>query len=240
MNPQRLHLRGRIVEAVPGTNDEGVLCRKQARRAGLKRRWPGDLGPRHPGLATAGFRIALPLWERYYRRRGIFRSTSAFAQERFRSLASRIDRGEPLYLVGIGPGGTHNAGAALIEVGRDGPNIICNNEEERFSGEKHSNKYPEGALASLIERARAMGIGPERIDAWLLTWDYPAMGATLVRTMLEEAPGSIRSALDPGASVAMSLPQLERVARTGRRIAKQIGARQPVPLIAMPHHDNHA
>jgi carbamoyltransferase len=163
---------------------------KAGEAGGLKGTRARRLGPRHPGLATAGFRIALPLWERYCRRRGIFRSTSAFAQERFRSLASRVDRGEPLYLVGIGPGGTHNAGAALIEVGRDGPNIICNNEEERFSGEKHSIKYPEGALASLIERARAMGIGPERIDAWLLTWDYPAMGATLGHRLIIAHPDS--------------------------------------------------
>ena len=202
---------------------------------------PKRLGPRHPRLGAAGFRLALPLLERFYQRRKIFRSTSAFVAEQFRSLASRLERGKTLYFVGIGPGGTHNSGAALIEVTREaGPKIICNNEEERFSAEKHSTKYPERAIAALIEKLRAMGMGPERIDAWFLCWDYPALSATLLRTALEEAPASLLAMLRVDDTPAINPRRLGQVARTGRRIARQIGREEPVPLIAMPHHDSHA
>ena len=34
--------------------------------------------------------------------------------------------------------------------------------------------------------------------------------------------------------------RLLQVGEAGRRIARQIGRKEPVPLIAMPHHDNHA
>ena len=36
-----------------------------------------------------------------------------------------------------------------------------------------------------------IGIGPERIAAFLATWDYPVFAATMVRTMLEEFPASV-------------------------------------------------
>ena len=140
---------------------------------------PQRLGPRNPRLGAAAFRLALPLLERLCRHKKIFRSTSAFASEQFRSLASRLNNGEPLYLAGIGPGGIHNSGAALVEVIPErGCKIICNNEEERFSGEKHSTRYPEKSVAALIERMDTMGLGPERIDAWFLSWDFPVRGAT--------------------------------------------------------------
>jgi carbamoyltransferase len=135
----------------------------------------------------------------------------------------------------------HNSGAALVEVTREaGPRIICNNEEERFSAEKHSTKYPERAIAALIEKLRTMGMGPEHIDAWFLSWDYPLFNATLVRTVWEEAPASFFNVLRGHESPMMNPRRLRQVARTGRRIARQIGREEPVPLIAMPHHDNHA
>jgi hypothetical protein len=34
--------------------------------------------------------------------------------------------------------------------------------------------------------------------------------------------------------------RLLQVGEAGRRIARQIGRKEPIPLIAMPHHDNHA
>jgi carbamoyltransferase len=198
------------------------------------------LGPRHPKLGDAAFRLSLPFWERYYQRRKVFRSTSAFATEQFRSLAARLERGEPLYLVGVGPGGTHNSGAALIEVTREaGPRIICNNEEERFSAEKHSTRYPHRSIEALLAQARSLGIEPGRFDGWFLTWDYPAFAATLLRVAFEEAPASLRLLAEREETIANGR-LLEQVARSGRRIARQIGAAEPVTLIAMPHHDNHA
>ena len=206
---------------------------------------PQRLGPRNPRLGAAAFRLALPLLERLCRHKKIFRSTSAFASEQFRSLASRLNNGQPLYLAGIGPGGIHNSGAALVEViPETGCKIICNNEEERFSGEKHSTRYPEKSVAALIERMGAMGLGPERIDGWFLSWDFPVRGATLLRAALEEAPASLRGLMftrdSPLSSFKTDPWRLLQVGEAGRRIARQIGRKEPVPLIAMPHHDNHA
>ena len=138
------------------------------------------LGPRHPRLAAAGFRAALPLLERFYASRQIFRSTSRFAAERLRAVRVALDRGETVYLGGIGAAGLHNSGVALIELSREhGPRILCNNEEERFSGKKHSTDFPRHAIDALAPTMKRAGIGPEQIAAWLATWDYPAFAATI-------------------------------------------------------------
>ena len=95
----------------------------------------GRFTPLHPRLAAAGFRAALPLAERFLRHKDIHRPNSQFAAERSRDLVARLARGETAYLVGISIGGFHNTGVALVEVTpAGGPRIICNNEEERFSG----------------------------------------------------------------------------------------------------------
>ena len=61
-----------------------------------------------------------------------------------------------------------------------GLRIICNNEEERFSGRKHASTYPSASLEALTEIMKDLGIGPERIVAWLATYDYPLFVATAV------------------------------------------------------------
>jgi len=166
------------------------------------------IGPLRPRLGAAGFRLTLPLIAHYYRQRSIFRSISRFALKRFAALRAKLDRGETVYLAGIGAG-THNSGVALVEVTRQaGPKVICNNEEERFSGEKHSTQFPQMAIDVLLRTMNGIGLGPERIDAWLGTFDYPAMHATLIRTLLEEAPASF--AMFDGCRNADALPPSSR------------------------------
>ncbi|MEA2916333.1 MAG: carbamoyltransferase, partial [Bradyrhizobium sp.] len=122
----------------------------------------GRFTPLHPRLAAAGFRAALPLAERFFRHKGIHRPNSQFAAERSWDLVARLARGETAYLVGISIGGFHNTGVALVEVTpAGGPRIICNNEEERFSGRKHTNAYPRASLEALTEIMKGLGIGPE-------------------------------------------------------------------------------
>lgn len=107
-------------------------------------------GPRHPRLAAAGFRAVLPLVERFYAHKQIYRATSAFAGARLDAVKTALARGETVYLGGIGAAGLHNSGVALIEVSREhGPRIICNNEEERFSGKKHTTEFPRLAIEAL-------------------------------------------------------------------------------------------
>ena len=149
------------------------------------------IGPRHPRLGRAAFRLALPLLEGFCARRGIHRASSAFAAERIAALRAKLDRGETLYLGGICASGTHNSGVALIEVTRErGPKLICNNEEERFSGERHTTKFPDRSIDELVTMLRRCGLGPDRIDAWFSAWDNAAFVAMIARTVVEEAPAS--------------------------------------------------
>ncbi|HEX3858925.1 MAG TPA: carbamoyltransferase N-terminal domain-containing protein, partial [Pseudolabrys sp.] len=197
-------------------------------------------GPRHPWLGAIGFRLALSLLTPFYRRRNIVRADSAFAKQRLREIGAKIARGETAYLAGVSATGTHNSGIALVEVTREGgPRLLFNNEEERFSAVKHTNAYPQQSIDALLASMRTIGIGPERIDAWLTSWDYLAFSATLVRTLLEEAPASF-SMLRREATPLFNLRDLDRGTRAARHIARQLGLDKPVTLIATPHHDNHA
>ena len=197
-------------------------------------------GPRHRWLGKAGFGPALRYFGWYYARRHIHRLNSDFAAERLQRVRTQLERGETVYLAGIAAGGMHNAGVALIEVSAArGPRIICNHEEERFSGEKHTTKFPEHALAALAKTMDRIGIGPERVAAWLGTWDYPLLGATMIRSVLEELPGSV-SFLRPAPNAVFDFHHLSHGSDNARDLARNFGLEEPVPIIAMPHHENHA
>jgi carbamoyltransferase len=196
--------------------------------------------PRHPRLAAAGFRAALPIAERLFQSKHIYRVTSELAGERLREIATRLAAGETVYLVGIGIGGFHNTGVALVEVTPDrGVRIICNNEEERFSGKKHTTAFPQASLDALLEMMKGAGIRPEQIAAFLTTYDYPVLVAAGIRTLLEEFPASV-DLLRPGQSPGFDGRQFKQGLQAPERLRQLFGYDRPVPLIAMPHHDNHA
>ena len=197
------------------------------------------IGPRHPWLGAVGFRLALPLLEGFFRRRHIHRAGSAFARARIAAIGAKIARGETAYLAGVSAAGIHNSGVALIEVTRNGPRLILNNEEERFSGVKHTNAYPQQSIEAMTEWLATQGFGPERIDAWFSSWDYPALAATLLRALLEELPQSATMFRGEGTPL-FNVRALDRGMRASRRIAQHLGLAAPVDLIATPHHDNHA
>jgi carbamoyltransferase len=197
-------------------------------------------GPRHPWLGAAGYHIARALLTPYFRRQNIFRADSEFARARFEAIRSKIERGETSYLAGVSSVGFHNSGIALIELTRErGPRLICNNEEERFSGKKHTNAYPRHSIEQMLIAMASMGLSAGHIDAWLTSWDYVAVWATLIRVTLEEAPASF-SMLRDQATPAFSRRALDSGARASRHISQQLGLSKPVALIATPHHDNHA
>ena len=163
---------------------------------------PSRFTPSHPRLAALGFRAALPIAERWFRARNIHRSDSAFAAGRAQELGERLARGETAYLAGISLGGFHNSGVALVEVTRNGgPRLICNNEEERFSGEKHTNRFPRHSLDALAGILRDRGVKPQNIVAWLATYDFPLFIATGLRA-LEEFPRSLGMIL-PGSRTGL-------------------------------------
>ena len=196
--------------------------------------------PLHPWLGAVGFRLALAFFEPYFRRRNIFRAESAFARERFSAINAKIARGETAYLAGVSAVGTHNSGIALVEVTRShGPRLLYNNEEERFSGEKHTNAYPRYSIDALVSAMAGIGLNVGHIDAWITSWDYAALWATLIRITLEEAPGSF-SLIREQATPAFNLRAVDRGIRASRHITEHLGLSEPLALISMPHHDNHA
>jgi len=195
-------------------------------------------GPRRPRLGRAAFRLTLPLLEGFCARRGIFRANSAFAADRFKALRGKLDSGETLYLGGICASGTHNSGIALIEVTCErGPKLICNNEEERFSGERHTTKFPDQSIDELVAMLRRSGLGPERIDAWFSAWDNVAFIAMIARTVVEEAPASFRL-FRTTELPALTMRNIDGGLRMARRLGRRLGC--PAPVIATAHHDNHA
>ena len=117
---------------------------------------------------------------------------SDFANKRLARVRDKLDRGDTVFLVGLGLPGTHNSGAALVEVTRaHGPRLIVNNEEERFSGNKHTTEYPAHSIYAMLATLRGMGRDVADIDAWLTSWDYFALAGMLGRTLVEEAPQSL-------------------------------------------------
>src|SRR5947207_7136658 len=118
---------------------------------------------------------------------------SDFANERIAHVRGKLARGETVYLAGLGLPGTHNAGVSLVEVTQaQGPRLILNNEEERFSGNKHTTEYPRWSVDAMVTTLRGMGRDIGDIDAWLTSWDYPTLAGTLARSVLEELPQSLK------------------------------------------------
>src|SRR6185312_4565494 len=181
------------------------------------------VGPRHPRLANAGFRLTRRLAEWSMARIGFHRLDSEFARRTVDSIRERLQRGETVYVLGFAASGTHNTGVALVEITQaGGPRIVVNNEEERFSGEKHTTEYPRRSIDAMVEQLRAIWRDVGDIAAIVTTWDYPVLLATLARTVLEEAPGSLRLLLNPPAP-AMDRRRMDQMRRTPRLLAKQFG-----------------
>lgn len=173
-------------------------------------------------------------------RTGFHALGSDFATQRIASIQEKLNRGETVYLAGLAAPGTHNTGVALIEVTQaNGPRIVVNNEEERFSGDKHSTEYPRQSLDAMVATLRSMGRDVGDIAAFVTTWDYPTFFATLTRTVVEEAPASFRL-LGVSNFAGIDKRRLVQIWRTPRILGRQLGLEKPVPLVSMPHHDNHA
>lgn len=198
------------------------------------------VGPRHPRLGAAGFRLARWLTRKTMGKIGFHELDSDFARERLAHVRNKLARGETVYLAGLGLPGTHNSGVALVEVTQaHGPRLILNNEEERFSGNKHTTEYPRQSIDAMVATLRGMGRDVADIDAWLTSWDYFALAGILARSIFEEAPQSL-ALIRVADATAFDRRRLDQMTRSPRIMARQLGLANPVPLICMPHHGNHA
>ena len=171
---------------------------------------------------------------------GFHQLGSDFAVARIARVREKLAAGETVYLAGLGAPGTHNSGVALVEVTQaNGPRLIVNNEEERFSGNKHTTEYPRQSIDAVIATLRSMGRDIGDIDAWLTSWDYPTLAGTLARSVIEEMPQSLKL-LRTTEAAGFDGRRLEQMTRTPKLLARQLGLAARVPLICLPHHDNHA
>jgi hypothetical protein len=80
------------------------------------------------------------------------------------------------------------------------------------------------AIDALLRTMNGMGLGPERIDAWLGAFDYPAMGATLIRTVLEEAPSSFTMLRRVSATQSLYPLHLGQTASIAQRLGGWVAA----------------
>jgi len=186
-----------------------------------------------------GHRLALAFVDRACRSRNIVPASSAPARARIAAIGDKIARGEPAYLAGVSASGAHNTGIALVEVTRDGPRLLFNNEEERFSAVKHTNKFPTQSIDRLRDDMAAMGLDIRKIDGWFSGWDHASLSATLIRAALEEAPQTLRM-LTGEPTGLFNMRAIDSGIRSSRHIGRQLGMEEPPLLIGIPHHDNHA
>jgi len=195
------------------------------------------LGPAHPHLGRAGFRLAYPLLRRWAEGREFYTPDSGVARELGRSLREKLERGEPAYLIGLGPGG-HDSGAALVEVtARDGIRLLSSHEEERFSGVRHEAGSPLRSLAQVRSDLDRLGLFPKDIHAHLASFDYVRMFASGVESFFQEVPwsvGLVRSDAYPD-----GLGPQWRAFGAARLVANELPGASP-RVVGMGHHGNHA
>ena len=171
---------------------------------------------------------------------GIHQLDSQLAKARLALARQKLAAGETLYIAGLGAPGTHNSGVALVEVTQaGGPRLLLNNEEERFSGNKHTSEFPQKSLDAMAASLRSRGRDITDIFAWVTSWDYPTLAGTIFRTVLEELPQSLKLMRTLEAT-GFDGRRLDEMTRTSKKLARQFALAAPVPLIALPHHDNHA
>ncbi len=212
----------------------------------------GRWGPRRPRLAKWGGRALLPVMDRYLSRHGLHRRGSEIGRSRLAALKQIIREGHEAYLLGLSAT-SHNSGAALVRVSKRGTvEMICNEEEERYTTIKHYGRYPEQSIEAVKRHMQERGLGPKDLAGCVSNWDYAAaVNALLLHPLLEEAPASIaglrahKSALDQERparqrSEEEAVGGLAALIRVPTRLGDQLGLGARMPIIGERHHDCHA
>jgi len=198
------------------------------------------IGPRFQLLGTAAFASIHPLLRLAGGLTRMHSPAGAYARERIASMRQKLERGETVYVLGIGPGG-HNAGVGLVEASSSrGIRLIANHEEERFRGVKHFQRYPRMSVQILAEQMVKLGIEPGRIHAACASFDYPTFAASALESVVQELPGSLRL-LTKAASPQMNARCVVEAFHAPRRLGRRLDPNgKRMPIINLRHHDNHA
>ncbi|HEX5851544.1 MAG TPA: carbamoyltransferase N-terminal domain-containing protein, partial [Solirubrobacteraceae bacterium] len=166
-----------------------------------------------------------------------------------------IRSGQEAYVLGFNTT-SHNSGTALVRVSeRAGVEILCNEEEERYTAVKHCDQYPEHSVEAVKEHLRALSLKPTDLAACVSAWDFAAaFNIACVHPMLEEAPASLTVLLkeraviekmrkDANQGKPADLAQRENATaliHASKRLGHQLGLGEGLPIIGSRHHDNHA
>jgi carbamoyltransferase len=171
---------------------------------------------------------------------GLHTSQGIFAKRRIASMREALERGETVYVLGIGAGG-HNAGVGLVEVSKErGIRLLANHEEERFRAIKHFQRFPHQSLDQAVASMRALRIDRTRIGFACASWDYPRWVAKGVECIAQELPASWRL-FTREASPAMNLQAVLDAFTAPRRLRWKLrGEPGRMPVVCLRHHDNHA
>lgn len=201
----------------------------------------GRRGPRHPRLAELGSRAVLPLLERFTSRMGFVGFDSKLARSRLSQLEQSIREGREAYVLGMGVG-FHNSGAALVRVSpRGAVELICNEEEERYTAVKHCTAYPEHSIEAVKQHMEGLGVESADLAACVSSWDYAKALTTFgVRPLLEEAPASMTRRLKEHSGDVLSSDIGRLMKMSAPRLAQQLGHDGRMPIVGMRHHDSHA
>ncbi|MGH2974834.1 MAG: carbamoyltransferase C-terminal domain-containing protein [Solirubrobacterales bacterium] len=201
----------------------------------------GKWGPKRPRLTKRAGALAHPLLNGHFARKGVVEFDSDVARSRFANLERAIADGRESYLLGFGVG-FHNSGVALVRVSPGGRlELICNEEEERYAAEKHCSAYPEHAVEAVKRRMEERGVRPADLVACLGSWEFgKAIVSITLGTACEEAPHSLTPQVGKYLDQLMRNDVVQQVAASPARLAEQLGLDEPLPVIGMRHHDNHA
>jgi carbamoyltransferase len=200
----------------------------------------GRWGPRHPHLARWGGRATRTAVDALLSRRGLHSPDSNTARARLAAVARAIERREEAYILGFGAA-SHNSGAALVRVSREGRvDLICNEEEERYTAIKHCQDYPQSSIEAIKRHMHELDIGPDDIVACVGTFDYAqAVNAQVMHPFLEELPRSL-SMLAGVRSRKGPRKGTTELAQAPARLREQLGSAERMPIIGTHHHDTHA
>ncbi len=200
----------------------------------------GRLEPKHARLADLGTRASSAVMYRLFARCGVHRLDSKAGRSQQAALEQAIHAGREAYVLGIGTG-LHNAGIALVRVSKHGTvELVCNEEEERYTGVKHCTAFPENSIASAIGQMDALGLSPSDLTACVSTWEFVSAFVTLMgRPVLEEMPASLSLMRQERPSEIASGSGADLM-RTATRLADRLGLDEKLSVIGMRHHDNHA
>lgn len=201
----------------------------------------GKYGPAWPRLGRFCESMAHGVLTHWLRMGGVQPEGSQFARGRIAAMRELLAAGKTVYLAGLGTS-THNSGIALVEASaRDGIRLISNDEEERFTGDKHCAEYPARSIDCFQQRLAERGLAPSDIHACLTSWDFDKLIPLGVRLVFEHWPFSL-PLLAPSCTPKNNFfRHFLEVPRAARRLEQQLKlGGGSLPLIGMSHHANHA